>query len=67
MCIVLGADLKERVKMAEHEVGPAVSRGRRLIMELGGLPCPTIAALDGVAVGGGLEMALSFDIRVACE
>lgn len=53
--------------MTEDEVGPAVSRGRQLILDLGSLPCPTIVALDGVAVGGGMEMALSCDIRVACK
>ncbi|KAM9841043.1 methylglutaconyl-CoA hydratase, mitochondrial isoform 1-T1 [Aulostomus maculatus] len=60
-----GADLKERAKMHQSEVGPFVSKARALITELGNLPMPTIAAIDGVALGGGLEMALACDIRVA--
>ena len=62
-----GADLKERATMPEHEVGPFVSRARAAIMELHNLPMPTIAALDGHALGGGLEMALSCDFRVAAD
>ena len=62
-----GADLKERAKMPEHEVGPFVSRARAAIMELNNLPMPTIAALDGHALGGGLEMALSCDFRITAD
>ncbi|XP_056593069.1 methylglutaconyl-CoA hydratase, mitochondrial [Triplophysa dalaica] len=60
-----GADLKERAKMHQSEVGPFVAKARTLITELGNLPMPTIAAIDGAALGGGLEMALACDIRVA--
>ncbi|CAI5667908.1 methylglutaconyl-CoA hydratase, mitochondrial isoform X2 [Oreochromis niloticus] len=61
-----GADLKERAKMHQSEVGPFVSKARALITELGSLPVPTIAAIDGAALGGGLEMALACDIRISC-
>lgn len=62
-----GADLKERAKMAEHEVAPFVASARQLATGLAELPIPTIAALDGAAMGGGLEFALCCDMRVASE
>ena len=63
--ITSGADLKERLKMSESEVGPFVSSVRQLTVDLSDLLIPTIAVLDGSALGGGLELALSCDIRVA--
>ncbi|XP_074212056.1 methylglutaconyl-CoA hydratase, mitochondrial-like [Camelus bactrianus] len=62
-----GADLKERVKMNPSEVGPFVSKIRAVINEIASLPVPTIVPIDGLALGGGLELALACDTRVAAS
>ncbi|KAI8067840.1 ClpP/crotonase-like domain-containing protein [Gongronella butleri] len=60
-----GADLKERINMSPRQVSEFLYNLRQAFRELETLPVPTIAALDGTAVGGGLEMALACDMRVA--
>ncbi|XP_032669146.1 methylglutaconyl-CoA hydratase, mitochondrial [Odontomachus brunneus] len=60
-----GADLRERLKMNSADVPLFVSSLRSLISDVETLPTPVISAIDGVALGGGLELALATDIRVA--
>ncbi|XP_053324970.1 enoyl-CoA hydratase domain-containing protein 2, mitochondrial [Spea bombifrons] len=60
-----GADLKERAKMDNTEASLFIQRLRGLMNEIAALPMPTIAAVDGYALGGGLELALACDLRVA--
>ena len=60
-----GADLKERLTMSESEVRSFLSDIRRLLIKIEELPLPVVAAINGFALGGGTELALACDLRVA--
>lgn len=60
-----GADLKERAVMTDEEVADFLHGLRVMLQRMENLPVPTLAAIDGPALGGGLELALTCDFRVA--
>ncbi|KAM3226198.1 hypothetical protein ACQJBY_058711 [Aegilops geniculata] len=62
-----GADLKERRLMGPSEVREFVNTLRATFSSFEALPIPTIAVVEGAAFGGGLELALSCDLRICGE
>jgi 3-hydroxyacyl-CoA dehydrogenase / enoyl-CoA hydratase / 3-hydroxybutyryl-CoA epimerase len=65
---IAGADIKEFLKIRTPDEGYELVRaGQSVLQTLAELPCPSVAALHGFALGGGLELALACTYRVAAD
>jgi enoyl-CoA hydratase len=63
---VAGADIKEMQALAEEsKIRAFIKFGQQVLQDIETLPQPVIAAINGFALGGGLELALACDIRLA--
>ena len=64
---IAGADLKELGALAyapKEQVAQAIGLGHKLFAQLGRLPFPTVALVDGACMGGGTELILAMDDRI---
>ncbi len=65
---IAGADIKEFVSLnSKEEAFQMIRAGQGLMDRLANLKCPTVAAINGFALGGGLEVALACRYRVCVD
>jgi 3-hydroxyacyl-CoA dehydrogenase/enoyl-CoA hydratase/3-hydroxybutyryl-CoA epimerase len=63
---IMGADINEFTSVDTPELAYEVTRqGQKLFDKIESLRCPTVAAINGFAMGGGLELVMSCDYRLA--
>ena len=65
---IAGADVKEFTKITNYEEALELVRyGQSVFTQLDNIACPTAAVINGFCMGGGLELALACDYRIALD
>jgi enoyl-CoA hydratase len=64
---VAGADINELAKLSAIEAREFALRGQQTFRMLEAMPKPSVAAINGYALGGGLELAMACTVRFAAE
>ncbi|MDQ6746869.1 MAG: enoyl-CoA hydratase-related protein [Candidatus Dormibacteraeota bacterium] len=64
---IAGADIKEFLKVAPDRVGDRTALGQQITLRLERLPKIVIMAINGYCFGGGCELAMAGDIRIAAD
>ncbi len=64
---VAGADIKEMLDLNEDQALQFAKRGQSIFHEMNLLKIPVVAAVNGFALGGGLELALAADFIIASD
>ncbi len=68
IAFVAGADIREIIKINDKKTGEAMARrGQVILSRLENLDKPVIAAINGVCLGGGNELAMACHIRIASD